>query len=315
VESATVVGQKGEEIHTDEFGRVRVHFHWDRESQMDEKSSCWIHVSQSWAGAGYGTTHLPRLGQEVLVDFLGGDPDRPVIVGRVYTNLQKVPYKLPDNKTQSGWRSNSTGGGGGYNEIMFEDANGKELVNIQAERDLTELVKHDATITVKNNRTTTVWKADSILAGISHSVTIGAPGEGPPSPGDTSVTMSNDSITVKTSGATISLGAHTISLTAKFIELNGSEAVNINSPRQVIIDGDEAVLINCTEKPPPDEIEMPSVGEQFVGELFGMIPGYSAVLLGAELIGGERAVDAVKEFSGEKQAAKTANALESWIKS
>ncbi len=109
VESATVVGPKGEEIHTDEFGRVRCHFHWDRQSKMDEKSSCWIHVSQSWAGAGYGTTHLPRIGQEVLVDFLGADPDRPVIVGRVYTDLEKTPYKLPEHKTQTGWKSNSTG--------------------------------------------------------------------------------------------------------------------------------------------------------------------------------------------------------------
>src|SRR6185312_2693991 len=121
VESATVVGPPGEEIHTDEFGRVRVHFHWDRESRMDDNSSCWIHVSQPWGGTGYGGISLPRIGQEVLVDFLGGDPDRPVIVGRVYTNLQKTPYKLPDNKTQSGWRSNSSPHTGGYNELMFED--------------------------------------------------------------------------------------------------------------------------------------------------------------------------------------------------
>ncbi|WP_235880117.1 type VI secretion system Vgr family protein [Polyangium aurulentum] len=126
VESATVVGPAGEEIHVDEFGRVRVHFHWDRESKMDDNSSCWIHVSQPWGGAGYGGTSLPRIGQEVLVDFLGGDLDRPVIVGRVYTNLQKTPYRLPENKTQSGWKSNSTNDTGGYNELMFEDAAGRE---------------------------------------------------------------------------------------------------------------------------------------------------------------------------------------------
>ena len=110
---------------------------------MDEKSSCWIHASQPWGGAGYGGTNLPRVGQEVLVDFLGGDPDRPIITGRVYTNLQKTPYKLPDNKTQSGWKSNSTGGTGGYNEIMFEDAGGQELVRVQAEKDMHKLVKND----------------------------------------------------------------------------------------------------------------------------------------------------------------------------
>ncbi|MCA9619851.1 MAG: type VI secretion system tip protein VgrG, partial [Myxococcales bacterium] len=104
VESATVVGPAGEEIHCDEFGRVRVHFHWDRESKFDEKSSCWVPVSQPWGGTGYGGMNIPRVGQEVIIAFLGSDPDRPVIVGRVYTSLQKVPYGLPANKTQSGWR-------------------------------------------------------------------------------------------------------------------------------------------------------------------------------------------------------------------
>jgi type VI secretion system secreted protein VgrG len=167
VESATVVGRKGEEIDTDEFGRVRVHFHWDRESQMDENSSCWIHVSQSWGGAGYGGTNLPRQGQEVLVDFLGGDPDRPVIVGRMYTNLQKTPYSLPANKTQSGWKSNSTGGGGGYNEVMFEDAGGQELLRMQAEKDLHKLVKNNEDVTIGNNRTKSV-KGNDVLSVIKN---------------------------------------------------------------------------------------------------------------------------------------------------
>ncbi|NUP05732.1 MAG: type VI secretion system tip protein VgrG [Polyangiaceae bacterium] len=110
IESATIVGPDGEEIHTDEFGRVRVHFHWDRESERNERSSCWIHVSQPWGGGGFGAINLPRIGQEVLVDFLGGDPDRPVIVGRVFTNLQKTPYDLPRFKMVSGIRSESTQG-------------------------------------------------------------------------------------------------------------------------------------------------------------------------------------------------------------
>ncbi|MEP7124951.1 MAG: type VI secretion system tip protein TssI/VgrG [Byssovorax sp.] len=162
VESATVVGSAGEEIHTDEFGRVRVHFHWDRESGMDSNSSCWIHVSQSWGGAGYGGSNLPRVGQEVLVDFLSGDPDRPVIVGRVYTNLQKVPYKLPENKTQSGLKSNSTHGTGGYNEVMFEDAAGRELVRMQAEKDLHKLVKNDEIVTIGRDRTKLVKNDDAL---------------------------------------------------------------------------------------------------------------------------------------------------------
>jgi type VI secretion system secreted protein VgrG len=183
VESATVVGPAGEEIHTDEFGRVRVHFHWDRESKMNEKSSCWIHVSQPWGGAGYGGMNLPRIGQEVIVDFLGGDPDRPVIVGRMYTNLQKAPYTLPANKTQSGWKSNSTGGGGGYNEIMFEDAGGSELVRMQAEKDLHKLVKHDEDVTIGNDRTKQVGHDDIHDVGHDRERSVG---------NDETVTVGND---------------------------------------------------------------------------------------------------------------------------
>ncbi len=157
-ESATVVGPPGEEIHCDEFGRVRVQFHWDRYGTWDQDSSCWIHVNQPWSGTGYGGTQLPRVGQEVIVDFLGGDPDRPIILGRVYTQLQQTPYKLPDNKTQSGLKSNSTNQTGGYNEIMFEDKAGQELVRQQAEKDRTTLVKHNESLTVGNNRDMTVGK-------------------------------------------------------------------------------------------------------------------------------------------------------------
>jgi len=169
MESATVVGPPGEEIHTDEFGRVRVHFHWDRYDSMDDKSSCWIHVSQPWGGAGYGGSNLPRIGQEVLVDFLGGDPDRPVIVGRYYTNLQKTPYKLPDSKTMSGWRSSSSPGGGGYNELSMEDKAGKELINMQAQKDLNKLVKNDETVTIGRDRTKLVKQNDDLTVGHNRS--------------------------------------------------------------------------------------------------------------------------------------------------
>lgn len=155
-ESATVVGPAGDEIHCDEFGRVRVSFHWDRESKMDDNSSCWIHVSQTWGGTGYGGVNLPRVGQEVIVDFLGGDPDRPMITGRVYTNLQKIPYKLPDNKTQSGWKSNSTQQTGGFNELMFEDKAGSELLRMRAEKDMLQRVNHDKDTSVGSNRSDSI---------------------------------------------------------------------------------------------------------------------------------------------------------------
>jgi type VI secretion system secreted protein VgrG len=148
VQSATVVGPKGQEIHTDEFGRVRVQFPWDREGTSDEFSSCWIRVSQGWAGTGYGMIVLPRVGQEVLVGFLQGDPDQPIVVGRVFNSTQQVPYSLPANKTRSTWKSDSSPGSGGFNEIMFEDLQGQELVYVQAEKNRRKLVKNDETITV-----------------------------------------------------------------------------------------------------------------------------------------------------------------------
>jgi type VI secretion system secreted protein VgrG len=172
LESATVVGPPGEEIHTDEFGRVRVHFHWDRYDRMDHKSSCWIPVSQSWAGAGFGGICLPRVGQEVLVGFLGGDPDRPIVVGRVFTAAQAVPYGLPANKTQSAWKSASSPGGGGYNEIMFEDAKGSELIRMQAEKNMNKLVKNDESNQVGHDRSTSVGHDDDLVVGNDRSKTV-----------------------------------------------------------------------------------------------------------------------------------------------
>jgi len=158
--TATVVGPHGEEIHTDEFGRVRVHFPWDRESKMDENSSCWVEVAQGWAGAGFGMVHLPRVGQEVLVEFLSGDPDRPVIVGRVFTALQKTPYPLPANKTKSGIRTSSSPGGNGYNELMFEDKAGEERIEMHAQRDMKTTAERDVTLDVGRDRKVIVERDD-----------------------------------------------------------------------------------------------------------------------------------------------------------
>jgi len=152
VQSAVVVGPSGQEIHVDEFGRVRVQFPWDREGKNDDFSSCWIRVSQGWAGTGFGMIMIPRIGQEVLVGFLEGDPDQPIIVGRVFNAVESVPYALPEHKTRSTWKSDSSLGGGGFNEIMFEDLKGQELVWEQAEKNRRKLIKNDETITVGNNR-------------------------------------------------------------------------------------------------------------------------------------------------------------------
>ena len=121
IQTAIVVGPAGEEIYTDEHGRVKVQFHWDRVGKKNEKSSCWIRVSQIWAGAGWGAMHIPRVDQEVVVDFLEGDPDKPLITGRVYHGTNTPPYKLPDQKTKSALRSQTTPGGGSFNELLMED--------------------------------------------------------------------------------------------------------------------------------------------------------------------------------------------------
>ncbi|HRI72305.1 MAG TPA: type VI secretion system tip protein TssI/VgrG, partial [Polyangium sp.] len=152
VESALVVGPKGEEIHTDEFGRVRIQFPWDRQGQYDDASSCWVRVSQGWAGAGFGLTTIPRVGQEVLVGFFGSDPDQPVVIGRLYDGTNPVPYKLPENKAVTGLRTATSPRTGGYNELRFDDTRGSELVHVQAERNLTKVVKLDETETTGQTR-------------------------------------------------------------------------------------------------------------------------------------------------------------------
>lgn len=188
-QTAIVVGPAGEEIYTDEYSRVKVQFFWDREGQRDENSTCFIRVSSVWAGSGWGFIQIPRIGQEVIVDFLDGNPDRPIITGRVYNAEQMPPYALPDNATQSGWKSNSSKGGGGWNELRFEDLKGSEEVYFQAEKDHNEWIKnnetrnvdndfvetvgHDAKQDVINDRDETVGNNKTTAVGVDRTVTIG----------------------------------------------------------------------------------------------------------------------------------------------
>jgi len=181
-QTAIVTGPGGEEVHTDEQGRVKVHFHWDRLGTRDDKSSCWVRVSQGWAGVGYGIMFLPRIGQEVIVDFLEGDPDRPIITGRVYNGEQVPPYSLPADKTKSTIKTNSSKGGGGSNEIRFEDKKGGEELYIHAQKDhmnvtqndRSEDVGHDRSLHVGNDKSEAIDNNKSIQVGVDHSETIGA---------------------------------------------------------------------------------------------------------------------------------------------
>lgn len=174
VQTAIVVGPSGENIYTDQYGRVKVQFHWDREGRRDQNTSCWIRVSQPWAGKSWGALFLPRIGQEVLVDFLEGDPDRPVITGRLYNAEQTPPYPLPEQKTQSGLKSRSSPNGGpdNFNEIRFEDKKGQEELSVHAERQLTVIVEQDESRTVGASRTTRIAKDDTETVGNNQIITI-----------------------------------------------------------------------------------------------------------------------------------------------
>jgi type VI secretion system secreted protein VgrG len=181
IQTAIVGGPAGEEIYTDEHGRVKVQFHWDREGNKDEKSSCWIRVSQAWAGAGWGAMYIPRIGHEVIVDFIEGDPDRPIITGRVYHGTNKPPYDLPGEKTKSTIKSDSSLGGGGSNEFRFEDKKGEEEVYLHGQKDWTikiendknQDVGNDETLNVGNNRDKSVGKNQSESIGENKSISVG----------------------------------------------------------------------------------------------------------------------------------------------
>lgn len=151
-QTAIIVGKSGEEIWTDEYGRVKVQFHWDRYGKSNEMSSCWIRVAQIWAGKGWGGIMTPRIGQEVIVDFLEGDPDQPIITGRVYNNDCMPPYTLPDEATKSTIKTSSSTGGAGFNEIRLEDKKDSEQIFIHAQKDYETRVIHDAVTWVGNEQ-------------------------------------------------------------------------------------------------------------------------------------------------------------------
>ena len=206
VQTAMVVGPAGEEIFTDEYGRIKVQFHWDRQGKKDDKSSCWIRVSQVFTGASWGAMAVPRIGQEMIVGFIEGDPDRPIITGRVYHGNNPVPYDLPSEKTKTTFKSNSSLGGSGYNELRFEDKKGQEEVYLQAQKDFNELVKNDHSTTVKRNQTISV-------------------------DGDQSTTVQgNQSVTVKGGGQSV---VHSkVDITGKH-QLDASDTIEIQAPTHI----------------------------------------------------------------------------------
>lgn len=233
-QTATVVGKSGEEIWTDKYGRVKVQFPWDRYGASDENSSCWVRVSQNWAGKNWGAMHLPRIGQEVIVDFLDGDPDRPIITGRVYNGEHLPPYALPDNQTRCTLKSRSTKQGDAetYNELRFEDKKGEEEIYLHAEKNFNRVVENndtlkvgydkkdagDQTIDVYHNRTTTIENGNDTLTikKGNHTITIQA-GKSEITAGTSiELKVGSNSIKIDTTGVTISAAQITLEATGMF---------------------------------------------------------------------------------------------------
>lgn len=247
-QTARVVGKEQQEITTDQYGRIKVKFFWDRSEAQDDTASCWIRVAQSWSGAGWGGMVIPRVGQEVVVDFIDGNPDRPLVTGCVYNATNTVPYALDANKTRSTFQTRSSadgGGGSGFNELRFEDKKDNEEVFLQAQKDLNVTVLNNETVTITQDFVTTVQKGkrDTTVSEGNDSLTVSkgdrsvTVSQGKDSltvsQGDRSVTVSqgNDSLTVSQGNLSITVSAGKVSVSAgQAIELTvGANSLKIDT--------------------------------------------------------------------------------------
>ncbi|AUX27881.1 hypothetical protein SOCEGT47_084810 [Sorangium cellulosum] len=218
-QTAVVVGKSGEEIWTDELGRIKVQFHWDRYGKRDENSSCWIRVAQSWAGKGWGSWFLPRIGQEVVVSFLGGDPDRPLCTGSVYNAEQTVPYALPGEQTKSTLLSRSSKDGSAGNELRFEDRKGSEELYMHAQKDMVVEVENDATIGIKHDQSITIDRDQTLSVG-----------------GDQTISVAKSRVVTVEKGdelLTVSKGNRAIDVS------KGNESHAVKGTRELSVEGDE----------------------------------------------------------------------------
>ena len=242
-QTAVIVGPSGEEIHVDKYARVKVQFHWDRIGGNDDKSSCWVRVSQIWAGKNFGWMTVPRIGQEVIVDFLEGDADRPIITGRVYNAEQMPPWALPDNKTQSGILTRSSMGGSpsNANELRFEDKKGSEQVYLHAEKNQDIEVENDETHWVGNNRKKTIDNDENVevknnrteKVGVNETITVGA--------NRTEEVGGNEDIKVKGNRTEAVTGNEDLSVTG-----NQTEAITGN--RDLSVTGSETIAVTGSRK-------------------------------------------------------------------
>jgi type VI secretion system secreted protein VgrG len=229
-QTAVVVGQSGEEIWTDEYGRVKVQFHWDRQGERDENSSCWVRVAQVWAGDNWGAMHIPRIGQEVIVSFLEGDPDQPIVTGRVYNGDNMPPYALPGNQTQSGIRSRSTKNGNvdNCNEIRFEDKKDEEELLIHAEKDQRIEVEHDESHWVGNDRTKNVDNDETTEIGNNRTETVGS---------NEDITIGNNRTENVAVNEDITIGAN------RTESVGANETITIGSNRSITVGANETATV------------------------------------------------------------------------
>jgi type VI secretion system secreted protein VgrG len=238
-----------EEIYTDKFGRVKVKFDWDRSPGRNHKSSCWVRVAHVWAGQQWGAVHIPRVGQEVIAEFLDGDPDRPIITGRVYNKDNMPPYKLPEHRTQSGIKSRSSKGGGpgNFNEIRFEDKKGQEEVHIQAEKNMSTLVKNDQTTTVGHDRSMDVKGQQTTHIGKNAMVTI----DGSQSiviKGDPSVEGVTGEVCEAVSGASLSITNDCKVKVAKNLYVEAGETITFKCGGSSIVLDKNSITVTAGQK-------------------------------------------------------------------
>ncbi|WP_192954712.1 type VI secretion system Vgr family protein [Gallaecimonas mangrovi] len=224
IQTATVTGKSGETIHVDKDGRIKVQFHWDREGKNNDESSCYVRVAHPWAGAGFGAQFIPRVGEEVVVAFLNGDPDQPLVTGALYNGNNKLPYSTDgDGKNRYGIKTQTIKGStSNYNELQFDDTKGKELVNIQAEKDMTYLVKNDQSFEIKNDRTGKVLNDDTL--NVTNNQTLKIDGDQKVTVAKTVTIDGGTSITLKCGGAQIEMkSSGEISIKGSVITLKGSQ--------------------------------------------------------------------------------------------
>ena len=234
-QTALVVGPSGEEVYVDRHGRIKVQFHWDRYGQKNENSSCWIRVASPWAGDGWGAVHIPRIDNEVLVEFIEGDPDRPIVVASVYNADQTPPFPLPGARLQSGVKSRSSKGGGGHNEITLTDSKGEEQIHIHAQHDMVTTVLHDQTRQIRNNRTTTVDVDDTETVGGNQSMAVGGNRNASIGADDTTEVGSNLKMTA---GSNVELHAGTD------VEIHAGASGTLTAGSSLSIEGGASVSVD-----------------------------------------------------------------------